>query len=110
MSRSIHNQWTERERNNVETTTLTYSFLRPINGPMWAPKPYRDAVAIQRLITDASKEASAKDLAALGKTFVSLEMLKLRLRMKPAPKPVDVTKLKTEKQQLAVNGEDFTEG
>lgn len=47
---------------------------------------------MQRLITKASKDASSKDLAALGKTFATLEMLKLRLRMKPAPKPVDVSK------------------
>lgn len=36
--------------------------------------------------------AEAKDLASLAKSFVALEMLKLRLRMKPAPKPIDVSK------------------
>jgi hypothetical protein len=61
---------------------------------MWASKPYRDAVAIQRLITEASKTASTKDLAQLGRAFVSLEMLKLRINMKPAPKPIDTTKVK----------------
>lgn len=37
-------------------------------------------------------DAEDKDVASLGKTFVALEMLKLRLRMKPAPKPIDVSK------------------
>ena len=65
---------------------------------MWASKPYRDAVALQDLIVSASKTAPTRELAALGKTFATLEMLKLRLRMKPAPKPVD-----TEKQAAAKN-------
>ena len=30
----------------------------------------------------------------MAKSFVALEMLKLRLRMKPAPKPIDVSKPK----------------
>lgn len=59
---------------------------------MWQTKPYRDTIALQRLITDACPNASAKDLAALGKTFVCLETLKLRLRMKGPPKAVDVQK------------------
>lgn len=59
---------------------------------MWQSKPYRDALALQELINDRAPTAEAKDLASLGKTFVALEMLKLRLRMKPAPKPVDVSK------------------
>lgn len=59
---------------------------------MWCSKPYKDAVDIQRLITATAPNAEAKDLASLGKTFVALEMLKLRLRMKPAPKPIDVSK------------------
>tara|TARA_R110000868_G_scaffold41139_2_gene140997 strand:- start:562 stop:789 length:228 start_codon:yes stop_codon:yes gene_type:complete len=74
---------------------------------VWASKPYRDAVAIQRLITEASKDAVAKDLAQLGRAFVALEMLKLRLNMKPAPKPVDVSKTGTKHQ--AVTPGDFTE-
>jgi hypothetical protein len=56
-------------------------------------QPYHSAVALQRLITEAAPNAEDKDLAALTKSFVALEMLKLRLRMKPAPKPVDTTKL-----------------
>ena len=61
---------------------------------MWAIKPYRDAVALQKLITDKAPEAEPKDVASLAKSFVALEMLKLRLRMKPAPKPIDVSKPK----------------
>lgn len=44
---------------------------------------------------DTVHEAEPKDKASLGKTFVALEMLKLRLRMKPAPKPIDVSKPKS---------------
>jgi hypothetical protein len=43
----------------------------------------------------------------LGKTFASLELLKLRLRMKPAPKPVDTTK--TPKPERRVAAPSFTE-
>lgn len=71
---------------------------------MWQSKPYRDAVALQALITKASTEATPKDLAALGKTFATLEMLKLRLRMKPAPKPVDVAKMQGAKNGTARGG------
>lgn len=56
-------------------------------------KPYRTAVKLQGLIETAAPEAEDKDLAALTKSFVALEMLKLRLKMKPAPKPIDTTKL-----------------
>lgn len=59
---------------------------------MWQTKPYRTAVGLQALIERAAPEAEDKDLAALTKSFVALEMLKLRLRMKPAPKPIDVSK------------------
>jgi hypothetical protein len=69
---------------------------------MWQSKPYRDAIALQELMIKASDGASAKDLAALGKTFATLEMLKLRLRMKPAPKPVDTTKLPSRTKQPVV--------
>jgi hypothetical protein len=61
---------------------------------MWASKPYRTACDLQDLITVAAKDCEPKDLASLGKTFATLEMLKLRLRMRPAPKAVDVTKFK----------------
>jgi len=59
---------------------------------MWQTKPYRTAVGLQQLIERAAPDAEDKDLAALTKSFVALEMLKLRLRMKPAPKPIDVSK------------------
>ena len=62
-------------------------------------QPYHDAVALQRLINKAAPQAEDKDLAALTKSFVALEMLKLRLRMKPAPKPIDTTKLTKGKVQ-----------
>lgn len=74
---------------------------------MWATKPYRDAVAIQKRIIDELPSAPLKDLAQLGKTFATLEMLKLRLRMKPAPKPIDTTK--AEKHKPLPMG-DFVEG
>lgn len=56
---------------------------------------YKQALAMQRL---THKQAVAPDtepstLCELAKTFISLEMLKLRLRMKPAPKPIDTTKI-----------------
>jgi hypothetical protein len=57
-------------------------------------KPYHDAVALQRIITGIAPDSEAKDVASLAKSFVALEMLKLRLRMKPAPKPIDVSKPK----------------
>ncbi len=60
---------------------------------MWQSKPYMDALELQRLISATAPNAEAKDLASLSKSFVALEMLKLRLRMKPAPKPVDVSKV-----------------
>lgn len=69
---------------------LARPVIDPIVRGMWQSKPYRDAVDLQKLIMAASKDADAKDLAGLGKTFATLEMLKLRLRMKPAPKPVSV--------------------
>ena len=56
-------------------------------------QPYHAAVGIQKLIQATTKTANPKELALLGRTWVSLEMLKLRLRMKPAPKPIDTTKL-----------------
>lgn len=55
-------------------------------------KPYHDAVGLQRLVTEASKSAEPKDLAQLSRSFVALEMLKLRIKMKPAPKPIDVSR------------------
>lgn len=68
--------------------------------------PYHDAVGLQRLITTAAPVAEAKDLASLAKSFVALEMLKLRIRMKPAPKSVDVSKLqKPAKSKVAVASE-----
>jgi len=48
---------------------------------------------MQKRLVNASKDCEAKDLANISKSFVALEMLKLRLKMKPAPKPVDTTKL-----------------
>ncbi len=42
---------------------------------------------------EESKGCEAKDLGNIAKSFVALEMLKLRIKMKPAPKPVDVSKL-----------------
>lgn len=62
---------------------------------MWAGKAYRRAIELQDVIMDTVHEAEPKDKASLGKTFVALEMLKLRLRMKPAPKPIDVSKPKS---------------
>lgn len=59
---------------------------------MWYAKPYRDAVGLQRLITQNAPTAEAKDLASLAKSFVALEMLKLRIKMRPAPKAIDVSK------------------
>ncbi len=41
----------------------------------------------------SATDAGAKELAMIGKTFASLEMLKLRIRMRPAPKPIDTTKI-----------------
>lgn len=58
---------------------------------MWYSQPYKDALDLQRLISKTAPESTPKDLAALGRSFVALEMLKLRLRMKPAPKPIDVS-------------------
>ena len=66
---------------------------------MWQTKPYRHAVELQELVMSTSRDAEAKDVAALAKSFVALEMLKLRLRMKPAPKPVDVSKLQKPSRQ-----------
>ena len=43
----------------------------------------------------------------LGKTFATLEFLKLRLRMKPAPKPIDTTKLQPKQQRATAKS--FTE-
>lgn len=56
-------------------------------------KPYHDAVAGQRDVMRRLPEACDKDAAMLLKSFVALEMLKLRLRMKPAPKPIEVGKI-----------------
>jgi hypothetical protein len=67
---------------------------------MWCTKPYKDAVDLQRLIVKAAPLAEDKDLAAMTKSFVALEMLKLRLKMKPAPKPIDTTKAKPAKAGL----------
>jgi hypothetical protein len=55
---------------------------------------YRSALELQRVIMTTVHDAEPKDKASLAKSFVALEMLKLRLRMKPAPKPIDVSKLK----------------
>jgi hypothetical protein len=79
---------------------------------MWAPKPYRDAVAIQSLVArDAiDPECGPKERCLLTRAFVELEMLKLRLRMKPAPKPVDTTKLPTKtKPRTAATNANFAE-
>jgi hypothetical protein len=73
---------------------------------MWATKPYRTANELQRLIAEAAKDCEAKDLASLGKTFATLEMLKLRLRMKPAPKPVDVSKTSRPRTRESIASED----
>jgi len=68
--------------------------------------PYHAAVALQKLVMDASKTAKPKELAMLGRTFVCLEMLKLRMRMKPAPKPIDVQANTPRKHNLLTS---FTE-
>ena len=65
-------------------------------------QPYHHAVALQRLIIEASPKAEDKDLASMTKSFVALEMLKLRLKMKPAPKPIDTTKLPTKPGKSSV--------
>jgi hypothetical protein len=62
-------------------------------------EPYHNAVALQRAIMASHRTCAPKDLAALGKTFVNLEMLKLRIKMRPAPKPVDVEKLAENKRK-----------
>jgi len=62
--------------------------------PVKYSQPYRDAVALQRLIMQKAPEAAAKDVANLATSFTRLELLKLRIRMKPAPKPIDVSKPK----------------
>jgi len=62
--------------------------------PVKYSQPYRDAVALQRLIMQKAPEAAAKDVANLATSFTRLELLKLRIRMKPAPKAVDVDKPK----------------
>ena len=58
------------------------------------PPAYKNAVAGQRDIMERLPNATDKDAAMLLKSFVALEMLKLRLKMKPAPKPIDVSKPK----------------
>lgn len=60
---------------------------------MFYTQPYRDAVAIQKVVKAAAveKDVPRKELSGLARAFVELEMLKLRLRMKPAPKPIDVS-------------------
>jgi hypothetical protein len=62
---------------------------------MWATQPYRDAVAIQRLVAkDAmNEECDPKTRCLLARAYKELEELKLRLKMKPAPKPIDTTKI-----------------
>lgn len=75
-----------------KTTDLHIQSHVHYHSPMWYAKPYRDAVGLQRLITNSAPDAEAKDLAALAKSFVALEMLKLRIKMRPAPKPIDVAK------------------
>ena len=62
------------------------------------PPAYKHSVALQRLIMEKAPESEAKDVASLAKSFVALEMLKLRLRMKPAPKPIDVSKPKKQER------------
>lgn len=68
---------------------------------------YHGALKIQRLIEAATLTAQPKELAMLGKTFATLEFLKLRLRMKPAPKPIDTTKLQPKQQRATAKS--FTE-
>lgn len=67
---------------------------------MWATKPYRDSVALQKQVLAAAKDCETKELSSLVKSFVMLEYLKLRLRMQPAPKPVDVAKMVTQVQDV----------
>jgi hypothetical protein len=67
---------------------------------MWNSKPYRRAVECQDVIMECIHDAEPKDKASLAKSFVALEMLKLRLRMKPAPKPIDVSKPKKQGMPL----------
>lgn len=87
--------------------TVTDPLIRPtvdtISHARYGPsvyynQPYRDSVALQKLITAAAPTAPVKELASLAKAYATLETLKLRIRMKPAPKPVD-----TEKQAAAKN-------
>ena len=61
---------------------------------MWATKPYRDAVAIQKVIMlrIESGEVDDKTLAALARAMCDLEESKRKLKMKPLPKSVDVSK------------------
>lgn len=77
---------------------------------MWQSKPYRTAVALQGLIEEQAPGAEHKDLAALSKSFVALEMLKLRLRMKPAPKPIDVSANQKPKSNRTKPAPAFDEG
>jgi hypothetical protein len=78
---------------------------------MWATKPYRDAVAIQSLISDDAKmvDCDPKVRCLLSRAFVELETLKLRLRMKPAPKAIDTTKLIPKGQRRKLAGSTMTE-
>ncbi len=57
-------------------------------------KAYHRAIELQDVIMETVHDAEPKDKASLAKSFVALEMLKLRLRMKPAPKPISVEKRK----------------
>ena len=72
-------------------------------------KPYHDAVGLQRLITASAPTADPKSLALIGRTFVALELLKLRLKMKGAPKPVDVSKLERNANRTRPNAPSFSE-
>jgi hypothetical protein len=60
---------------------------------VYATKPYRDCVAVQRVIMAriATGDVEDKTLAALARALCDLEETKRKLKMKPLPKPVDVS-------------------
>ncbi len=62
---------------------------------MYASEPYRNAVALQRLLIDTANAVDSKPLerASCARAFVELEEMKRKIAMRPLPKPVDVSKL-----------------
>ena len=68
---------------------------------MWAPKPYRDAVALQKVVFKRITEDGVDDkfLGNVVRAWIDLERLKRDMTGKPNPKPIDVTKLLNKRQQ-----------